>query len=208
MFNFYERKVLPKLCNYCCGSKPIEKQRKKVVPNAKGVVLEIGMGTGLNLPYYDKNNITKIIGLDPSKESNKFAKELADKNNIDIEFLQSGAEEINLPDQSIDTILITYTLCTIPELRPSLNEIKRVMRNDGKVLFLEHGKSPDKRVQKFQNFLNPVWGKVFGGCNLNRDIPSLLIESGLKINKLNEMYIPKTPKFIGYNFWGEASNDN
>lgn len=208
MFNFYERKVLPKLCNYCCGSKPIEKQRKKVVPNAKGVVLEIGMGTGLNLPYYDKNNITKIIGLDPSKESNKFAKELADKNNIDIEFLQSGAEEINLPDQSIDTILITYTLCTIPELRPSLNEIKRVMRNDGKVLFLEHGKSPDKRVQKFQNFLNPVWGKVFGGCNLNRDIPSLLIESGLKISKLNEMYIPKTPKFIGYNFWGEASNDN
>ena len=208
MFNFYERKVLPKLCNYCCGSKPIEKQRKKVVPHAKGVVLEIGMGTGLNLPYYDKNNITNIIGLDPSKESNKFAKELADKNNIDIEFLQSGAEEINLPDQSIDTILITYTLCTIPELRPSLNEIKRVMRNDGKVLFLEHGKSPDKRVRKFQNFLNPVWGKVFGGCNLNRDIPSLLIESGLKINKLNEMYIPKTPKFIGYNFWGEASNDN
>ena len=208
MFNFYERKVLPKLCNYCCGSKPIEKQRKKVVPNAKGVVLEIGMGTGLNLPYYDKNNITNIIGLDPSKESNKFAKELADKNNIDIEFLQSGAEEINLPDQSIDTILITYTLCTIPELRPSLDEIKRVMRKDGKVLFLEHGKSPDKRVRKFQNFLNPVWGKVFGGCNLNRDIPSLLIESGLKINKLNEMYIPKTPKFIGYNFWGEASNDN
>ena len=208
MFNFYERKVLPKLCNYCCGSKPIEKQRKKVVPNAKGVVLEIGMGTGLNLPHYDKNNITKIIGLDPSKESNKFAKELADKNNIDIEFLQSGAEEINLPDQSIDTILITYTLCTIPELRPSLDEIKRVMRKDGKVLFLEHGKSPDKRVRKFQNFLNPVWGKVFGGCNLNRDIPSLLIESGLKINKLNEMYIPKTPKFIGYNFWGEASNDN
>jgi len=208
MFNFYERKVLPKLCNYCCGSKPIEKQRKKVVPHAKGVVLEIGMGTGLNLPYYDKNNITNIIGLDPSKESNKFAKELADKNNIDIEFLQSGAEEINLPDQSIDTILITYTLCTIPELRPSLDEIKRVMRKDGKVLFLEHGKSPDKRVRKFQNFLNPVWGKVFGGCNLNRDIPSLLIESGLKINKLNEMYIPKTPKFIGYNFWGEASNDN
>lgn len=208
MFNFYERKVLPKLCNYCCGSKPIEKQRKKVVPHAKGVVLEIGMGTGLNLPYYDKNNITNIIGLDPSKESNKFAKELADKNNIDIKFLQSGAEEINLPDQSIDTILITYTLCTIPELRPSLDEIKRVMRKDGKVLFLEHGKSPDKRVRKFQNFLNPVWGKVFGGCNLNRDIPSLLIESGLKINKLNEMYIPKTPKFIGYNFWGEASNDN
>ena len=208
MFNFYERKVLPKLCNYCCGSKPIEKQRKKVVPHAKGVVLEIGMATGLNLPYYDKNNITNIIGLDPSKESNKFAKELADKNNIDIEFLQSGAEEINLPDQSIDTILITYTLCTIPELRPSLDEIKRVMRKDGKVLFLEHGKSPDKRVRKFQNFLNPVWGKVFGGCNLNRDIPSLLIESGLKINKLNEMYIPKTPKFIGYNFWGEASNDN
>lgn len=208
MFNFYERKVLPKLCNYCCGSKPIEKQRKKVVPHAKGVVLEIGMGTGLNLPYYDKNNITNIIGLDPSKESNKFAKELADKNNIDIEFLQSGAEEINLPDQSIDTILITYTLCTISELRPSLDEIKRVMRKDGKVLFLEHGKSPDKRVRKFQNFLNPVWGKVFGGCNLNRDIPSLLIESGLKINKLNEMYIPKTPKFIGYNFWGEASNDN
>lgn len=208
MFNFYERKVLPKLCNYCCGSKPIEKQRKKVVPHAKGVVLEIGMGTGLNLPYYDKNNITNIIGLDPSKESNKFAKELADKNNIDIEFLQSGAEEINLPDQSIDTILITYTLCTIPELRPSLDEIKRVMRKDGKVLFLEHGKSPDKRVRKFQNFLNPVWGKVFGGCNLNRDIPSLLVESGLKINKLNEMYIPKTPKFIGYNFWGEASNDN
>ena len=177
------------------------------MPLAEGVVLEIGIGTGLNIPFYNKRNILKIIGLDPSKESNDIAQVLADKNDIDIEFIISGAEKIDLPDQSVDTILITYTLCTIPEIKSSLSEIKRIMKKDGKIIFLEHGISPDQKVQKFQNLLNPIWGKIFGGCNLNRDIPSLLVESGLKINKLNKMYLPKTPKFIGYNFWGEASNE-
>ena len=177
------------------------------MPLAEGVVLEIGIGTGLNIPFYNKSNILKIIGLDPSKESNDIAQVLADKNDIDIEFIISGAEKIDLPDQSVDTILITYTLCTIPEIKSSLSEIKRIMKKDGKIIFLEHGISPDQKVQKFQNLLNPIWGKIFGGCNLNRDIPSLLVESGLKINKLNKMYLPKTPKFIGYNFWGEASNE-
>lgn len=205
--SFYEKRVLPKLCNCCCSQGPIQKQREKVVPLAEGVVLEIGIGTGLNIPFYNKRNILKIIGLDPSKESNDIAQVLADKNDIDIEFIISGAEKIDLPDQSVDTILITYTLCTIPEIKSSLSEIKRIMKKDGKIIFLEHGISPDQKVQKFQNLLNPIWGKIFGGCNLNRDIPSLLVESGLKINKLNKMYLPKTPKFIGYNFWGEASNE-
>ena len=123
--NFYERKILPRLCNCCCGLGPIEKHRKKIVPSAKGVVLEIGIGTGLNLPFYMKNNVSKVIGLDPSENLTKYAKIAAKDAGINLELIHSGAENINLENDSIDTVLITYTLCTIPDieklgLRPAL----------------------------------------------------------------------------------------
>ena len=201
----YEKYLLPKLLDTSCSTKPVNYQRKKIVPDARGTILEIGIGSGLNIPFYQRSNIQKIIGLDPSEELCEMAKKSAKKNKIDVNFLINSAEEINLPSNSIDTVLLTYTLCTIPEPLDALDEIKRVLKSDGNILFCEHGTAPDLNVQKWQNRINPLWGKLFGGCNINRDIPNLILESGLKINKLDQMYLPSTPKIDGYNYWGNAS---
>ena len=200
---FYEKKLLPKICNCCCSLGPIQKQREKIVPLAEGIVLEIGIGSGLNIPFYNKNNISKIFGLDPSEELNEMALELAKENYLDIDFIISGAESIDLESNSVDTVLVTYTLCTIPEVLSSIHEIKRVLKSEGKLLFCEHGMSPNKNTRMLQNFLNPVWGLIFGGCNLNRNIPEL-ISTEFDIISIDKMYLPKTPKFIGYNLWGTA----
>ena len=102
-------------------------------------------------------------------------------------------------------MLITYTLCSIPNPNDALKEMKRVLKHDGKILFCEHGAAPDLNVFKWQNRINPLWGKLFGGCNINRDIPSIILNSGFKINNLEQMYLPSTPKIVGYNYWGSAT---
>ena len=201
---FYDKYILPKFLNCACGTKPINYQRNKIVPLAKGIVLDIGIGSGLNIPFYNKSNIGHLYGLDPSEELLKIAKPLAKKNNLEIEFLQCGAEAIPLPDQSIDTVLITYTMCTIPDIKLSNSEIMRVLKPKGQLLFCEHGLAPDKNIAKWQRRINPIWSKIAGGCNLNRDIPKLITSSGFKISNMEEMYLPSTPKFAGYNYWGVA----
>ena len=201
----YERHVLPKVLDACCSTKPVNYQRNKIVPHAKGKILEIGIGSGINIPFYNKANVEKIYGLDPSEELNNIAQKKAVNNNVEIDFLLNGAEEIHLPSNSMDTILITYTLCTIQDLESSLKEIKRVMKDDGVMLFCEHGIAPDAKVIKWQNRVNPLWGKLFGGCNINRNIPEIIQSSGFKLNALDQMYLPSTPKIVGYNYWGKAT---
>ena len=204
MQSFYDKYILPKFLNCACGSKPINYQRDKIVPLAKGVVLDIGIGSGLNIPFYNKSNIDCLYGLDPSEELLKIAKSVAKKNELKVEFLECGAEAIPLPDQSIDTVLVTYTMCTIPDIKLSNSEIMRVLKPEGRLLFCEHGLAPDKNIAKWQNRINPIWSKIAGGCNLNRDIPKLITSSGFKISNMEEMYLPSTPKFAGYNYWGVA----
>ena len=201
----YENYVLPKLLDTCCSTKPIKYQREKIIPNASGKVLEIGIGSGLNIPFYNISKIDKIYGLDPSIQLCKKAIKKAKEINMNIDFLFEGAEEIKLKSNSIDTVLITYTLCSIPNPMDALKEIKRVMRSDGNILFCEHGIAPDIKVSKWQNRINPIWGKLFGGCNINRDIPSIISNSGFKVQNLEQMYLPSTPKIVGYNYWGSAS---
>ena len=201
----YENYVLPKLLDTCCSTKPINYQREKIVPNASGTVLEIGIGSGLNIPFYNISKIDKIYGLDPSIQLCKKAIKKAEKINMNIDFLFEGAEEIKLKSNSIDTVVITYTLCSIPNPMDALKEIKRVIRSDGNILFCEHGIAPDIKVSKWQNRINPIWGKLFGGCNINRDIPSIISNSGFKVQNLEQMYLPSTPKIVGYNYWGSAS---
>ena len=202
--SFYNKYILPKILNCACASKPINYQRDKIVPLAEGVVLDIGIGSGLNIPFYNKTKIKQLYGLDPSKELLDIAKSVAKKENLEIEFLECGAESIPLPDKSIDTVLITYTMCTIPDVALSNSEIIRVLKDDGKLLFCEHGLAPDKNIAKWQKRINPLWSKIAGGCNLNRDIPNLISSSGFKISNMEEMYLPSTPKFAGYNYWGVA----
>ena len=206
--SLYDKYVLPKFLNCACGSKPVEYQRKKVVPHAEGVVLEVGIGSGLNLPFYDESKVSQIWGLDPSEELSSMAKETAKNLDIDVKFISSGAEDIPLPDNYFDTALVTYTMCTIPEVIRANIEIKRVLKNTGKLIFCEHGKAPDLNIAKWQSRIDPIWGKLAGGCHLNRDIPSLLEDSGYKIIELDQMYLPNTPKVAGYNYWGFAVGIN
>ena len=204
ILSFYDKYILPKFLNCACGSKPINYQREKIVPLAEGTVLDVGIGSGLNIPYYNKSKIKCLYGLDPSIELLNLAKSLAKKNELEIEFLECGAEAIPLPNDSVDTVVITYTLCTIPDTQLSNQEIMRVLKPNGKLLFCEHGLAPDINIAKWQKRINPIWNKIAGGCNLNRDIPKLIRSSGFKISNMEEMYLPSTPKFAGYNYWGVA----
>ena len=202
--NLYEKYVLPKLLNCCCNNPPMVYQRKKVVPLAEGDVLEVGIGSGLNLPFYNKSKINKLWGLDPSEELNKMASEVAKEEKMEVDFIISGAEEIPLPDNKVDTVILTYTMCTIPELDLANQEIKRVLKPEGKLIFCEHGIAPDEKVYKWQKRINPLWKKIAGGCNLHRNIPEIIKSSGFDIKEIDSMYLPSTPKFAGFNYWGFA----
>ena len=202
--SLYEKYVLPKFLNCACGSKPVARQREKVVPLAEGKVLEIGIGSGLNLPFYDKTKVDEIWGLDPSEELSEMARAVAIQEGMEVNFISSGAEEIPLPDDHFDSVLITYTMCTIPEVIRANTEIRRVLKSQGKMIFCEHGAAPDDNIRKWQKRINPFWGKIAGGCNIDRNIPSLIQDSGFDIIEIEEMYLPNTPKIAGYNFWGYA----
>ena len=202
---FYDKYILPSVLNCACGSKPVRYQREKIVPHAEGVVLEIGIGSGLNLPYYRGDKVTRIIGLDPSPELNAMAEKTAAELGLSVEFILASAESIDLPDDHVDTVLVTYTLCTIPDAVRAVKEMRRVLKPEGKILFCEHGLAPDESVAKWQGRIDPLWGRIAGGCHLNRDIPKLIRSAGLSIETMDEMYLPSTPKFAGYNYWGSCS---
>ena len=201
---FYDRYLLPKLVHLTCGQKPTMRQREKVVPLATGRVLEIGIGSGLNIPFYDADKVEHLWGLDPSAEMWSIAQKNAAEHHLDAEFIQSGAESIPLENDSADTVVMTFTMCTIPGVELALEEIRRVLKPGGKLIFCEHGEAPDKGVQRWQNRLNPVWRTFAGGCNLNRPIPALLKQSGFICSDLQTMYLPGW-KPASFNFWGTAS---
>jgi len=197
--------VVPRLVTCACGTKPVIKQRQKVVPKAMGTVLEFGIGAGHNLPHYDSSRIDRVIGVDPCATSWELASERAANLDFDVEFIQGSALDIPIEDASVDSVLITFTLCTVPDPMAALREAKRTLKPGGKVYFCEHGLAPDERVAKWQNRVNPIWKKVFGGCHINRDTASLLTEAGFKLDELEQMYLPGTPTIAGFNTWGEAS---
>lgn len=198
----YDKYILPKFLNCACGSKPINYQRQKVVPLAKGKVLDIGIGSGLNIPFYSSDKIDKVIGIDPSHELIELAKKLANDSKASIELVIGSAESIPYPDNFFDTVLVTYTMCTIPNVEIANKEMWRVLKDDGRLIFCEHGLAPDKKISKWQNRIDPFWGKIAGGCHLNRDIQKLITDAGFSFESLDKMYIPSTPKFAGYNYWG------
>lgn len=195
--------MLPRLINLACSTKPTRKQREKVVPLATGDVLEIGFGSGLNLPYYDRDKVRRIWGLEPSQGMRRLASVSIRESEMDVELIEQPAEEMPLDDDSVDTVLVTYTLCTIPEVREALDATRRVLKPQGRLLYCEHGKAPDDNVQKWQHRLNPAWKKIAGGCNMHRDIPAILDESGFLVEDDNRMYLPGV-KALSYNYWGSA----
>lgn len=202
---FYETYVLPHLVHLTCGVKPIRIQRRKVVPLAQGRVLEIGMGSGLNIPHYDWSRVELIWGLEPSKGMRRKARPQLRQAKAPIEWLDLPGEEIPLDDDSADTVLLTYTLCTIPDWRQALNQMRRVLKPGGTLIFCEHGEAPDESVRRWQQRINPVWKKVSGGCHLNRPIPRYLEEGGFDIREMETDYLPG-PKLATFNYWGIAKS--
>ena len=201
--SFYEDRVLPHLINLACSSRPNRKQREKIVPLAQGDVLEIGFGSGLNLPFYDSQKVRKIWGLEPSEGMRRKAQPMVDESNLDVEFIDLPGEEVPLEADSVDTVLVTYSLCTIPDAGAALEGMRRVLKPGGRLLYCEHGIAPDENVRRWQRRLNPTWSKFTGGCNMNRDILGLITKSGFEITNDERMYIPGA-KMLSYNFWGSA----
>jgi len=201
--NWYERHILPYLLDIACGVKPVRRQREKVVPLAEGRVLEVGIGTGLNMRHYDPSKVTKVIGLDPALQLHRFARKRIARAGLDVELVGLSAEKIPFDDASFNSVLVTYTLCTIPDPIAALNEMRRVLMPGGRLIFCEHGRAPDVGVGRWQDRLTPCWKKIAGGCHLNRDVPALLIETGFECKDLQAMYLPG-PRPLTYNFWGEA----
>lgn len=230
----YRKYILPRATHFACSLRPAMQQREKVVPLAAGRVLEIGIGSGLNLPFYESGNIEHLWGLDPSRELWMLAHDRMDAGgrragargrakqepkpgathgadaednraapDFDIEFIEASAENIPLCNDSADTVLITYTLCSIPDVLTALGEIRRVLRQDGQLIFCEHGAAPDENVRRWQDRLNPVWSRFSGGCNLNRSVPMLLEQGGFRIHNMETMYITGW-KPVSFNYWGTA----
>jgi ubiquinone/menaquinone biosynthesis C-methylase UbiE len=199
--NFYQKHIVPRITNFLCGHKLFTQQRQKVVPLAKGHVLEIGFGTGLNLGFYDPDKVDHVWGLDPAAAMWQMADVAAVP--FGVEFIQASAESIPLDKGSADTILVTYTLCSVPNVIDALKDMRRVLKPGGELIFCEHGAAPDAKVRKWQDRLNPVWSKLAGGCNLNRSIPRLLEQGGFKVQAVDTMFLPVW-KPAAFNYWGTA----
>lgn len=200
----YNTYVLPHLINCACSSREVKRQRQIIVPQAVGRVLEVGMGPGLNLPFYDRDKVEMVWGLEPSEGMRRKAAERVSQSDIEVRWLSLPGEEIPLDDNSADTVVLTYTLCTIPDWERALGQMRRVLKPGGKLLFSEHGEAPDESVRAWQNRIDPVWTRVAGGCHVNRPIPKLIESAGFAIDEIEADYLPG-PKVSSYQYWGTAT---
>lgn len=199
----YAKHILPPLIDWACRLRPSAKQREKVIPLAAGNVLEIGVGSGLNLPYYVSSQIKHLTAIDPEIRVWNQNRINQDTLGFSFEFIETGAESLPLENNSVDSIVTTYTLCSIKNIELAFTELRRVLKPGGKLIFNEHGKAPDASVHRWQNRLNPIWGKFSGGCSLTKDIPQLIQSEGFRFNSLDSMYIPGW-KPAAFNYWGVA----
>ncbi|MDC0664317.1 class I SAM-dependent methyltransferase [Marinobacter sp. SS21] len=201
---FYDENILPYIIDKACSVGQVMKLRSQVVPQARGVVLEVGMGSGINLEFYNPDHTTLVYGLEPSEGMRRKARSNLAKSPVKVEWLGLPGEQIPLKDESVDTVLLTFTLCTIPDWLSALRQMHRVLKPDGVLLFLEHGQSPDTGVHKWQDRITPTWKKIAGGCHLNRPISELIQQAGFEVQALENLYMPKTPKIAGYIYKGRA----
>lgn len=198
---FYDRYLLPRLLNMAMKSPDFARLRGELIPEAEGRVLELGIGSGLNLPFYRKG--VHVTGVDPSLELQAYARDVASAHAVDVEFVGESAETLPFDDRSFDTAVITWTLCSIENHRSALEEVRRVLRPGGKLIFAEHGQSPEQAVAKWQDRLNPVWRKIGGGCNLNRRPDESIGQAGFDFDAVERGYLTG-PKFAAYHYRGVA----
>jgi ubiquinone/menaquinone biosynthesis C-methylase UbiE len=200
---FYERHILPYLLNVAMNTKATREERVRSLAAVKGVVLEVGFGSGLNLPYYPES-VTKVVGVDPSQRSGHLARKRIVASSIPVEVVGLSAEKLPVGDASFDSVVSTFTLCTIPDVRAALAEMRRALKPDGRFYFVEHGHADDPRVARWQDRLDGLEQRVFGGCHLNRNISGLIKEAGFEIERLEHGYLKGAPKFAGFLYRGVA----
>ncbi|MDD3765322.1 MAG: class I SAM-dependent methyltransferase [Nevskiales bacterium] len=202
MRNIYDERILPHVIDFICGLPTFENGRKALVPKAAGRVLEVGIGTGRNLPYYEADSLDCLCGIDPGLHPR--ATRRAQAAGLDVTPMPLSAEKIPADDDSFDCVLSTFTLCTIPDVNAALKEMHRVLVPGGKLLFLEHGASPEPGVRRWQDRITPYWKPVAGGCHLNRQIPDLVRDAGFELDELDERY-HRGPRLLTYLYSGVAT---
>jgi ubiquinone/menaquinone biosynthesis C-methylase UbiE len=200
--SFYQERILPHLIQMAMTQEHFEPYRRRAVSAARGRILEIGVGSGLNLPLYGPG--TQVVGLDPSTKLLSMAREASADRAQSIELIEGSAESVPLPDHEFDTVVTTWTMCSIPNLPQALGEVRRVLKADGKLVFAEHGRAPEENVVRWQNALTPVWKRIGGGCHLNRAIDQIIAAAGFRIVRLKTGYM-KGPKPMTFMYEGEAS---
>jgi len=202
--SFYENRVLPFVIDLACSMQPIMELRHRVVPRCTGIVLEVGAGSGINFALYDAAKVEKVYALEPSEGMRRKAQPNLSRTKVPVEWLDLPGEKIPLADNSVDTVLLTYTLCTIPDYQTALQQMFRVLKPGGQLFFCEHGRAPDADVVKWQDRLTPTWVKMAGGCHLNRPIADYIKEAGFGITEQHNLYLEKSPRFVGYMYYGCA----
>src|ERR1700722_13847436 len=185
----YAKYVLPRIIDVAMRNEETSRLRAAWIPLARGEVLEVGIGSGLNLPFYS-SDVQRVYGVDPSIELQRMARGRVVAAPVEVEFLsQSAEEQLPLADASIDTVVTTWTLCSIPNAPKALQEIKRVLKASGRLIFLEHGLAPDPGVAAWQERITPLWKPIGGGCHLNRKIDHLILAAGFEITELKTCYL-------------------
>jgi ubiquinone/menaquinone biosynthesis C-methylase UbiE len=204
--DFYERWILPPILDLIMRRKDLTKYRRAVVAAAHGRVLEIGVGSGLNFPLYGKQ-VELVYGIDPSPRLLSIARRRAAASGIAVELVLGSATAIPLADNAIDTIVMTWTLCSIPDPQAALREMRRVLKPDGNLCFVEHGLSPEPSVERWQRRLTPAWRRMAGGCNLDRKMDDLIRQAGFDLTNLHEEYAPG-PRAMSYMYQGCACRNH
>lgn len=202
---FFRDQVYSHLVNLLGDPPPIREIRQKLIPLAEGRVLEIGAGSGANFVHYDARRVSKLYALEPNPGMIRLAQKHLHRTRLNIEFLDLPGERIPLEEDTMDTIVSTFTLCTIPGIREAIQGLRRVLKPDGKLIFFELGLSPDPAVQRWQKRLEPLHRWLFQGLSLTREIPALLMQGGFQISQMEMGYIAEFPKSSTYCWWGTAT---
>lgn len=205
MASLYDRFVLPKLLKCACSSPPMMKQRAKVVPRAEGRVLELGIGMGLNLALYDASRVESVTGVDPAPELRAIAEAAPRDPGLKVRVEDGTAEALPFEAATFDTVVCTFTLCSVCTPAAALAEARRVLKPSGRFLYCEHGRAPDPDVAKWQRRIEPIWKRIAGGCHLTRPVAAAIEAAGFTLGRRESMYVPRTPRIAGWNEWGDAT---
>lgn len=202
--NWWDRTVVPRIVKLGCATGDIMALRRDVVPLAKGRVFELGCGGGINQQLYDTANITSFSGLDPSAKLLDYARAEAEKKGWQADIRAGFGEAIPFPDESFDTVVCTFTLCSVNDSAQTLSELRRILRPGGTFLYAEHGRSPDAHIARKQERIDPLWRKLFGNCHLSRPVTSAIESAGFTASPVGQRYLKHKPSMAGWMEWGVA----